>query len=274
MPLVSLKPVIEAARARGGYAIGNVCLSWEDAQTFVKAGEDSGVPVILQAGPGARRHMPVDIWGAMFRELGSRASVPVVAHLDHGASFEECTEALDAGFTSVMFDGSGLPLDDNIRITREVIDLAKQNGASVEAEVGVVGYSGGAASHGTAPGEAAAMADLEIDALAVSVGNVHLQDAPQADIDWDLGRQIADIAQMPLVIHGGSGVASADRARLAREFGVAKINVGTELRQTYGQELRRVLQEHPDMYDRLSMAKAVQPNMVAAAAQMMRAAWG
>ena len=273
MPLVSLRTVLEAARARGGYAVGLVCLSWEDAEIFVAAGEAADVPVILQAGPGARRHMPVAIWGAMFRELGARASVPVVAHLDHGASLEECRAALETGFTSVMFDGSALPITENVRITREVVALARQSGASVEAEVGIVGYASGARSCGTDPGEAEAMAALEIDALAVSLGNVHLQDAPEAVIDWDLARELAAVVSQPLVIHGGSGVPAADRARLAREFHVAKINVGTELRQAYGRALRQSLSDDPDMYDRLAMARVVKPVMVEAAAALLAEAW-
>ena len=273
MPLVSLRPVLEAARARGGYAVGLVCLSWEDAEIFVAAGEAADVPVILQAGPGARRHMPVAIWGAMFRELGARASVPVVAHLDHGASLGDCRAALEAGFTSVMFDGSALPIAENVRITREVVDLARQSGASVEAEVGIVGYASGARSCGTDPKEAEAMAALDIDALAVSLGNVHLQDAPEARIDWDLARDLAAVTAQPLVIHGGSGVPAADRARLAREHRVAKINVGTELRQAYGRALRQCLSDAPDMYDRLAMARAVKPVMVDAAAALLTEAW-
>lgn len=273
MPLVTLKPVLEAARARGGYAMGLVCLSWEDAQNFVAAGEAAGTPVILQAGPGARRHMPVAIWGAMFRELGEAAQVPVVAHLDHGASLADCREALAAGFTSVMFDGSALPLSENMRISREVSELARQYGASVEVEVGIVGYSGGSASHGTDPCEAAAIAALDIDALAVSVGNVHLQDAPEARIDWQRAEEISAKVPVPLVIHGGSGVAPHDRARLARDHAVAKINVGTELRQTYGQTLRKVLADDATVYDRLAIARAVQPDIVAATAALMRSAW-
>lgn len=273
MPLVSLTPVLEQARAHGGYAMGLVCLSWEDAQMFVAAGEAADVPVILQAGPGARKHMPVSLWGAMFHELGRAAKVPVVAHLDHGASVDECAAALEAGFTSVMYDGSHLPLADNICNTREAARLAHKFGASIEAEIGIVGYAEGQTSRGTDPAEAAAMAELDIDALAISLGNVHLQTGPDAHINWDLAKEISRCVAKPLVIHGGSGVAAQDRGRLAAEFGVAKINVGTELRQIYGSELRRQLAADETLFDRLAIGRAIRPRFVEAAAGLLRSAW-
>ena len=273
MPLVSLDTILPEANRRGGYALGLVCLSWEDAEAFVAAGEATGTPVILQAGPGARRHMPVAIWGAMFRELGAGASVPVVAHLDHGASLEDCAEALEAGFTSVMFDGSGLPIDENVKITRDVAEIARKMGASTEAEVGFVGYAAGTTSRGTDPAEAALISALDIDALAVSIGNVHLQLGPSAEIDWALVAKLAEVVQQPLVIHGGSGVPDADRTRLAREFRVGKINVGTELRRHYGKSLRGTLTARPELYDRLEMARSVRPAMIKATSEMMRRAW-
>ncbi|MEM1274180.1 MAG: class II fructose-bisphosphate aldolase [Pseudomonadota bacterium] len=273
MPLVTLSEVLTEARARGGYAVGLVCLSWDDAEAFVAAGELAGVPVILSAGPGARAHMPVPIWGAMFRHLAERSAGPVVAHLDHGANFAECRAALDAGFSSVMYDGSALPLAENLDVTRQVVRAARMVGASVEAEVGIVGYADGSGSTGTNPADAAAMASLDIDALAVSLGNVHLQDKPGAQIDWDLAQKLADAARMPLVIHGGSGVASPDRVRLAEEFGVAKINIGTEMRQAYGRHLRATLRDAPELYDRLAIARAVRPGLIAETARLLSEGW-
>ena len=274
MPLVPLSEVLSAARARGGAALGLVCLGWGDVQTFVRAGEAAGVPVILQAGPGARAAIPVEVWGAMFRAAGAGAGVPVVAHLDHGRTVEECRAGLEAGFTSVMFDGSALPLAENIARTAEVLEMARAAGASVEAEVGVVGYDAGAASEGTDPDEAEAFwRACPVDALAVSVGNVHLQRAPgMARIDWARLSRIRDRVGCPLVLHGGSGVAEADRARAARE-GVAKINLGTELRQAYGAGLRHVLDEDADRFDRLAIDAAVTDRMVPRVADILRRAW-
>ena len=176
MTLVTLSDVLQPA-LKGGYAVaGLVTLGWEDMRAFVAAAEAEDVPVILQAGPGCRAHTPLPVLGAMFRNLAEGASVPVVAHLDHGQRFDECQEALDAGFSSLMFDGSRLPLAENIAETRRVVELAHRAGLSCEGEIGFVGYAEGEASAGTDPQEAGRFArETEVDAMAVSVGNVHLQ---------------------------------------------------------------------------------------------------
>ena len=121
-------------------------LGWEDMRAFVAAAEAEDRPVILQAGPSCRAHTPLPVLGKMFRHLAEGASVPVVAHLDHGYTFEECQQALDAGFTSLMFDGSRKPLAENIADTARVAQLAHDAGISCEGEIGFVGYSGGEGS--------------------------------------------------------------------------------------------------------------------------------
>ena len=235
-----------------------VCLGWEDAAEFVAAGEATGVPVVLQAGPGARAAIPIEVWGRMFRSLADNARVPVVAHLDHGRTPEECFAALDAGFTSVMFDGSALPLSENIAQTNQVAVRARAAQASVEAEVGFVGYDDGPASEGTKPEEAETFAQsADIDCLAVSAGNVHLATKQKTPLDWDRLGQIAARVRHPLVLHGGSGVPEKDRKRASLHFGVRKINLGTEIRQAYGQALRNLLAENGDIFDRLKIANAV-----------------
>ncbi len=274
MPLVSLKPILQAAQKRGGACLGLVCLGWEDVQAYVAAAEAAQTPVVLSAGPGARAHMPIDLWGAMFREVGAKASVPVAAHLDHGKTVEECEAALSAGFTSLMIDGSLLPLEDNIALSRQVCDLVPGQEVSVEAELGEVGYQDGAASSGTVPGEVTAfLNEVPCDALAVSIGNSHLQTRGKADIDFALARQLADRADRPLVLHGGSGVRVEDRLRLAAEFGVHKFNVGTELRQIFGSSLRQVLKDQPELFDRLTILGQSREAMTVAAAALLKTAW-
>lgn len=128
MTLVTLSDVLRPA-LNGGYAVpGLVCLGWEDMRAYVMAAEAERSPVILQAGPSCREHTPLPILGRMFRHLAENASVPVVAHLDHGYTMDDCKAALDAGFTSLMFDGSRLPLADNIAQTRAVVELAHAAG--------------------------------------------------------------------------------------------------------------------------------------------------
>lgn len=258
----------------GGHAVaGFVCLGWEDARAFVTAAEAEGAPVILQAGPGLRAHMPLPVIAAMFRHLADGASVPVVLHLDHGRTAEEAREAIGEGFTSVMFDGSALSLGDNIRQTARIVALAHGAGVSCEGEVGFVGYTGGAASARTDPEEAARFArETGVDALAVAVGNVHLrQDHGGAIDEAALGAIAAATGgRVPLVIHGGSGVPPGQRTRLARSTPVCKFNIGTEIRQVFGQALRQALARDPDLFDRLRILAATEGPMVAAARHVLR----
>jgi len=271
MPVASLTDVLLPARAIGRAVMGAVVLGWEDAEAYVAAAEEVGCPIILQAGPKFRETLPVAISGLMFRTLGEAASVPVVAHVDHAKSIEECRAGIDAGFTSVMYDGSALPIDDNIAASRAVVDLARRHGVSVEAEIGFVGYDSGAASQMTDPDEAGRLAaESGCDALAISIGNVHLQTEAMAEIDLARLAEIEAATDCPLVIHGASGVPADMRRHLALNTAVCKFNVGTELRQTFGATLRRTLADDPDMFDRGQMLRATKPALTAVAAEVMR----
>ena len=186
MSLATLSDVLQPA-LKGGYAVGGlVTLGWEEMRAYVAAAEAENVPVILQAGPGCREHTPLPVLAAMFRTLAEGASVPVVAHLDHGYSFEECRIALDCGFTSLMYDGSKKPLSQNIDETARIAEMAHEAGISCEGEIGFVGYHGGAESAGTDPDEAAQFArETGVDAMAISVGNVLCR--PLAATGWTRG---------------------------------------------------------------------------------------
>ena len=259
MTLATLSEVLQPALT-GGYAVaGVVVLGWEDARAYVAAAEAERAPVILQAGPGCRAHTPVPVLAAMLRHLAEIASVPVVVHLDHGYSVDECREAIEHGFSSVMFDGSKLPLGENIAQTAAIADMAHGAGVSVEGEIGVVGYSRGAASTGTNPTEAAKFAlETGVDAMAVSIGNVHLQQTQGASVDMDLLRSIEAGSNLPLVLHGGSGIPAVLRRELALKSKVCKFNVGTELRQVFGASLRSKMQKDPSEFDRIKLLSAVE----------------
>ena len=257
--LATLRDILKPARKESYALAGVVVLGWEDACAYVAAAEATGIPIILQAGPGCRAHTPLAVLGPMFRHLAEQASVPVVTHIDHGKTVAECVEAIDHGFTSLMYDGSALPLAENIANTNAVVEKARAAGVSVEGEVGFVGYADGAKSAVTDPQEAAAFArETNVDALAVSVGNVHLQTEKTAGIDFKAVEAIEAVCDVPLVIHGGSGVPVADRQKLARETAVCKFNIGTELRMAFGAALRQSLAEQPDVFDRI---KLLQPTM-------------
>jgi fructose-bisphosphate aldolase class II len=257
MTLVTLKEVLTPCLTDGTAVAGLVVLGWEDAVAYVRAAEAEGRPVILQAGPGCRAHTPLPVLGAMFRVLGEGASVPVVAHLDHGESLAVCAQAIDCGFTSVMYDGSALPLAENIARTAEIVAMAHAAGVSVEAELGFVGYHQGAESRGTDPDEVARFAlETGVDALAVSVGNSHLMTSPGAEVDFGrLAAIQAAAPDLPLVLHGGSGLSIALRRRLARETTVCKFNIGTELRMAFGAALRQAVAADPERFDRIQILR-------------------
>jgi fructose-bisphosphate aldolase, class II len=271
MTLVTLAEVLQPA-LKGGYAVaGLVVLGWEDARAYVAAAEAEGLPVILQAGPGCRAHTPLPVLAAMFRVLAEGADVPVVAHLDHGTSMDECRAAIDCGFTSVMFDGSRLPLAENIALTADIATMAHAAGVSCEGEVGFVGYAGGEASARTNPVEAARFAaETGVDAMAIAVGNVHLQQKSEARIDLAAVQAIMAATRTPLVLHGGSGVPPEMRRHLARQTSVCKFNIGTELRMAFGAALRQAVQSDPARFDRLSILKETEAPVTLATRQVLR----
>jgi fructose-bisphosphate aldolase, class II len=254
MTVATLNDVLRPALA-GNYAVaGVVVLGWEDAKAYVEAAEETDLPIILQAGPGCRKHTPLPILGKMFRHLAEHATVPVVCHIDHATTVDECREGIEHGFTSVMIDGSRLPLDGNIALTSEVVALARKAGVSVEGEIGFVGYDNGTASSMTKPKDAAAFErGTGVDALAISIGNVHLQTEKQAAINFEALAAIEAVTTVPLVLHGGSGIAADVRQRLAQHHRVKKFNIGTELRMAFGAALRATLAEHPDEFDRVKI---------------------
>jgi fructose-bisphosphate aldolase, class II len=266
MTVATLNDVLQPAII-GKYAVaGFVVLGWEDARAYVEAAEEAKRPVILQAGPGCRKHTPVPILGKMFRYLAEQAMVPVVCHIDHAKTVEECREGIDHGFTSVMIDGSMLPLADNIALTQQVTQLAAPFGISVEGEVGQVGYSGGAASAHTSPEEAARFEkETGIGTLAISVGNLHLQTDKQAVIDIQALRAIEAVTTVPLVLHGGSGIPVTTRQLLAEKTRVKKFNIGTELRMAFGKALRSALVDKHDTFDRITLLAATEPALRAQA---------
>ncbi|MEP3279122.1 MAG: class II fructose-bisphosphate aldolase [Stappiaceae bacterium] len=272
MTAVSLDVVLQPAMAEGYAIAGVVVLGWEDALAYVQAAEETGIPIILQAGPGCRKHTPVPVLGKMFRHLADQASVPIVCHIDHGYSIEECQAGIDNGFTSVMFDGSSLPIAENIVKTRKIVDLAKKADVSVEGEVGYVGYAEGAGSTATDADEAA-LFDREsgADAMAISVGNVHLQTEKAAEINYEALQAIEAKTHLPLVIHGGSGIPGDIRQHLAATSRISKYNIGTELRMTFGAALRQSLADQPDVFDRIGLLKPTIPALKQKTAEIITA---
>ncbi len=272
MTLVTLRDVLTPALTQG-YAVGGVvCLGWEDARAYVAAAEAENCPIILQAGPGARAHTPLAVLAPMLLHLAQTASVPVVVHLDHGYGMDEVREAIDRGFTSVMYDGSRHGLTQNIDETAAIAEFAHRAGVSCEGEIGVVGYQDGAASGKTDPQDAKAFAtQTTVDAMAISIGNLHLQRGPAGRLDEETLRQIEAVTSLPLVIHGGTGVPEDQRRSLARTSNICKFNIGTELRMAFGSALRVAVNADRNRFDRNAILRETHDPVVAATRRVLRA---
>ena len=262
MTAVSLKKILNDANKNNYAVAGLVVLAWDDALAFTKAADETGIPIILQAGPSCRAHTPVPLLGKMFRYLAEQTKTHVCCHIDHGYTIRECVEGIDSGFTSVMFDGSKLSLKENIKVTSKIVKKAHMAKVSVEGEIGFVGYANSKSSEGTLTDEAISFAkNSGVDAMAISVGNTHLQTNKVAKIDIAKIKQIQKSTSTPLVLHGGSGIPNRIRKKLAKETNVAKFNIGTELRMTFGNALRKQVKNNPRIYDRLQLLKPTIPEI-------------
>ncbi len=258
--LATLNELLPAA-ADGHYALPcfNVFGS-EEVVAILAAAEEAQRGVILACNKDMADHMGVVGFAGMVRGLADAATVPVCVHLDHCYEEARIHAALRAGFSSVMFDGSQLPLADNIARTAAIVRLARGFGASVEGEVGSVPYTEGRdhiKSELTDPLEALAFAEQSgVDAMAISVGNVHRLTEAISAIDFGLVQRIAACTRLPLVIHGTSGIREADIQRL-KTMRVAKFNIGTTMRMTFNQSLRQSLADTPERFDRLQLMQPV-----------------
>ncbi len=275
--LVSLRELLpEAARADYAVPCFNV-FGYEDARAVVSAAEKFGRPVIIAANKTLVDFMGVESAASMLSLLAKDASVPVCAHLDHTYEEDIVYRGIHHGFSSVMFDGSQLTLEENIRRTRQVVDVAHACGVSVEGEIGSVPYDDirpHIKTITTSPDDAARFAsESGVDAVAVSVGNIHRLKAPTATIDHDHLEKIAAKVGTPLVIHGTSGIREHDLLRL-RKGPVAKFNIGTILRMAFGHKLQEVVRNNPDQFDRLFFMEAVMPAVEEAALDQLRLFYG
>ncbi len=259
--IISLKAILEIAEARN-IAIGafNVT-SMEGIQAVLGAAEELDQPVILQFANAAHKiYVPMDVIGPVMMAMADKARVPVCVHLDHGSSFQEVQEALELGFTGIMYDGSELPYAENVANTKAVVELAAQYGASVEAEIGSMGREEFSSAGGsgeeeavegcyTDPDLAAKFAkETGIDALACSFGTVHgiYLHAPKLDIER-IGT-IREKTGVPVVMHGGSGISDED-FRKCIEQGVRKINFYTYSAKYAGELIRdRLAKENGNVY--------------------------
>ena len=231
MSLVTMKALLERAesghRGVGAFSVGNM----EMVKGAVKAAEELNTPIILQIAEVRLKHSPLALMGPMMVQAAKEAKVDIAVHLDHGLTMETVKKALELGFTSVMFDSSAYPFEENIERTRQVVELAVKYGATVEAELGLVGGSeDGSTDHGircTDPDDAKVFCEhTGIDALAVAIGNAHGNYPVAPKLAFDVLKKIHEKTDVPLVLHGGSGITDEDFQK-AISFGIVKVNIAT-----------------------------------------------
>ncbi|MDR9791366.1 class II fructose-bisphosphate aldolase [Aeribacillus composti] len=231
MPLVTMREIFASAEEDnfgiGAFSVANM----EMVMGAIQAAEELRSPIILQIAEVRLKHSPLHLIGPLMVEAAKQSVVPVAVHFDHGLTYEKIKQALDIGFTSVMYDGSHLPLKENIEKTKEIVKLANFYGATVEAEIGRVGGSedGSEDIEITITGveEAEKFAEeTKVDALAIAIGNAHGVYKGEPNLRFDRLKEIDERVEIPLVLHGGSGIEENDFKECIK-LGIRKINVAT-----------------------------------------------
>lgn len=249
MPLVKLTELLN--EADDTYAVGAFNVSdMEMAMGAVKAAEEMKAPLILQVAEGRLRYSPLELLGPVMMAAARRCQMPTAVHLDHGATMETIRLALSLGFTSVMFDGSKYPLEENIAKTKEVVALARKYGADVEAEIGRVGGAEGDYKSMdvlvTSVAEAERFAEeTDVDALAVAIGTAHGNYRTQPELRIDRLKEIAAVVKCPLVLHGGTGLTEQDFHDCLKN-GIQKINIATASYDASARQIKTVYQKKPE----------------------------
>ena len=242
MPLVNMTELLEQAM-EGDWAVGSFSVAnMEMVMGILRAAEETESPVILQIAEVRLKHSPLDLIGPLMVSAAENADVPVAVHFDHGTTIEAIEHALDLGFTSVMIDGSKLNIDENIKITRKVVKLAREYGADVEGEIGSVGGSEDGsediAVHCTSPEQALHFQDeTNVDALAVAIGNAHGNYKQEPKLRFDILEQVRARVDVPLVLHGGTGISPEDFKKCI-SLGIKKINIATATFDAVEQSVR------------------------------------
>lgn len=255
MPLVPMTDFLPQAK-KEGFAVGQFNMNnLEFTQGIAAAAKEEKSPFIFGVSEGAMRYMGLDYVVAMAKVAAEESGVPVALHLDHGSSFDVVMKCIQAGFSSVMFDGSHYPFEENIRLTKEVVKAAHAVGVSVEGELGTIG---GVEDDLQVDEADAALAkpeeairfweETKVDAMAIAVGTAHGMYKGEPRIHFDIIEETAKKIEVPIVLHGGSGVPDS-AIRQSISLGVGKINVNTESQVACTQAIRDLLSENPEMID-------------------------
>lgn len=229
--LVNMKELLADAQ-KGNYAVGSFSVAnMEMVLGVLQAAEELKAPVILQIAEVRLKQSPLELIGPLMVAAAKNAKTPVAVHFDHGKTVEKISQALKLGFTSVMFDGSHLPLDENIEMTKQVMALAAPYGAAVEAEIGCVGGSEDGsediAINCTKPQDAVRFEkETKVDAIAIAIGNAHGNYKSTPHLRFDILAEVNEKTSTPLVLHGGTGISPDDFVRCSKT-GIKKINIAT-----------------------------------------------
>lgn len=251
MPLVTMKQILEKAD-QSNYGVGSFSVvSAEMVRGAVWAAEDTNSPIILQVAEIRLKHAPLELIGPVMVAAAERSKVPVAVHLDHGVQVSTIRQALDLGFTSVMFDGSHLPLHENIRQTNEVARIAREYSASLEGEIGRVGGSEDNSEDIemliTSVSEAKKFYEAtRVDALAIAIGNAHGVYKSEPKLQFKRLKEIKEAIDVPLVLHGGSGITVEDFRHCIKD-GIKKINVQTATLNYVVKRVKELLQRNREV---------------------------
>lgn len=259
MSFVTTKEMLKKAQ-KGRYAVGAFnANNMEIVQAIVEAAEEENAPVILQASQGAIKYAGLDSIVVMVKVMAEKVNIPVALHLDHGTDYYQNIKCLRAGFTSLMYDGSKLSFDENVKMTKKVVEMAHACDIPVEAELGQIGKMGDSDEPGVAlekvkesmavPEEAVKFVELtEIDFLAAAVGTIHGCRTPFAKLDIPRIERIRELTGVPLVLHGASG-ANDEEIKKGIAAGICKINIDTRIRMKFTEKIREIIKTNPQEID-------------------------
>lgn len=276
MPLVNVDVLLKKAEAEG-YAVGAFnCNNMEIVQAIVAAAEAEKAPVIIQASQGAIKYAGLNYIVKLVEVAADSVSIPVALHLDHGTSFEQVLKCMRFGFSSVMIDGSKLPLDENIAITKKVIEIASPLGISVEAELGKIGGTeddiivSEKEAMFTDPQEAKTFVEATgVGSLAIAIGTAHGQYKGKPELDFERLKKIKELVKIPIVLHGSSGVPDEDIQK-AIQLGVRKVNIDTNIREAFMKGVKDALAQKPNEIDPRKVLGPAREEMTAIVREKIR----
>lgn len=274
MPLTTSKEMLLKAQA-GHYAVGAFnAENMEMVQAIIETAEELKAPVMIQTTPSTVKYASLDLYLANVEAMAKKATVPVCMHLDHGDSFDLAMQALRAGYTSIMIDGSHSVFEENIAVTKAVVDACAPSDIPVEAELGKVGgkeddLDGGSGGY-TDPLEAKEFVERTgVGSLAVAIGTAHGVYKGEPKLDMNRLSEIRELVDIPLVLHGASGL-SEDAVKESIKRGICKVNFATELRIAFMDGVKQVIADNPTVFDPKKAGKVGRENVKAVVASRIK----